>query len=123
MKKKQLCSYCKNFYKCEWSKYGKPIKGWEAEDCIIKEENYQDIKSYIIKKCPKFEQDRDFEYTYDEFSKIAGINIRTAMRIVQTYIEKGAIMKKYIQYENIIKQFASYKIEREYIRKNDKKGI
>lgn len=58
-KANSLCWQCKRAYGlCSWSDRFKPVKGWEAEPTIVKGHKEEDIKSYVVKKCPLFIQDR-----------------------------------------------------------------
>ena len=61
-KANSLCWQCKRAYGlCSWSHRFKPVKGWVATPTIIKGEkrgNQPEIKSYEVKKCPLFLQDR-----------------------------------------------------------------
>lgn len=50
----QPCWSCQNACgNCSWSKNLKPVEGWDAEPVIIKDSE-GDIRSYKIKKCPKY---------------------------------------------------------------------
>ena len=50
----QLCWRCKKACGgCSWSGNKTPIKNWDAEPHIVKDEE-GDIRSYKIKKCPEF---------------------------------------------------------------------
>lgn len=50
----QLCWTCKKaICGCNWSKYGKPVDGWDAEPTVIQTGNT--VKnSYKIKRCPEY---------------------------------------------------------------------
>lgn len=54
---KQLCWSCgKACGGCSWSKSGKPVEGWEAEESLIRNAN-QSTVSYKIMKCPEYVSD------------------------------------------------------------------
>lgn len=57
--KNSLCWNCKRacvdrVHQCSWSSEFKPVKGWEAEPCVIREEERKPFPTYYVKKCPKF---------------------------------------------------------------------
>lgn len=50
----QLCWECKKACtECLWSKYYIPIKGWTAEQTVVKDPE-GDFTSYYIRSCPEF---------------------------------------------------------------------
>jgi transcriptional regulator NrdR family protein len=49
------CSRATGF--CPWSRDFEPVKGWEAEETILKTFNGTE-KSYEVHKCPLFERDK-----------------------------------------------------------------
>ena len=57
-----LCWECKRAYGgCSWSRDFVPVEGWEAEATIIngvREGKKPLVKSYDVKRCPLFVQDR-----------------------------------------------------------------
>ena len=57
-KKDQLCWDCKKACGgCNWSDKLKPVKGWTAEERIIKSNGEPSIHTYKIIKCPEFDRD------------------------------------------------------------------
>lgn len=41
---------------CEWSRSRQPVEGWEAKETSLKIMQEVRIKSYVVRKCPKFEK-------------------------------------------------------------------
>lgn len=59
-KERTLCWTCRNAVgRCNWSKYGKHVDGWEAEPtkvrAIEKKSGYTD--SFLVRKCPLYWED------------------------------------------------------------------
>lgn len=58
VKGQTLCWTCKNAvpdmigHGCEWSRSGKPVEGWTAEEDMILDK----IESYKVIECPKYEE-------------------------------------------------------------------
>lgn len=59
-----LCWSCQNAScGCSWSRWYEPVDGWDAEKTIILSGNeYPDIESYLVKKCPEYIKDRKRGY-------------------------------------------------------------
>lgn len=64
---RQLCWTCGNSCGgCLWSRYFKPVPGWDAEPTVVKQISsrrssagkrvYNEVKSYSIKSCPMFKE-------------------------------------------------------------------
>lgn len=58
-----LCWECKNAVPdaygqrgCSWSRHRLPVDGWEAKETSLKIMQEVRIKSYVVRKCPKFEK-------------------------------------------------------------------
>lgn len=63
-KKKQetLCWSCSNACaKCNWSKFEKPIEGWNAQPTKYKDES-DIVESYLVVGCPQYKYDGKFEF-------------------------------------------------------------
>lgn len=57
---KSICWDCKRATGfCSWSRDFEPVRGWEAEPTVIKENGLaHSIDSYDVKRCPLFLKDR-----------------------------------------------------------------
>lgn len=42
---------------CPWSICAQPVKGWDAEECMLPT-NRRKVRSFWVKKCPLFEKGR-----------------------------------------------------------------
>lgn len=50
-----LCWRCqKATGNCDWSRFFRPVKGWEAEETLIQNDQQ---KSYLVIRCPEFVKD------------------------------------------------------------------
>lgn len=75
---KTLCWKCRNYANCNWSK-GKPVDGWNAEKILIRNNDGLTVRSYRVKDCPDFVQDKVFYATCSSIASIIGENnVRTS---------------------------------------------
>ena len=92
---KTICWECKKATcGCSWSKYFKPVEGWEAEPTTVKDENYT-YSSYLVKSCPEFEPDNRRVLTNAKIAKMFGVSERSIQRWDIKKISETAKAKGY----------------------------
>lgn len=98
MMSKSICWYCQNSTNsgCPWSRNFIPVPGWQAEKTNFNFSKYDNYKSYIVKECPLFVQDKNTKIMKEVMQKF-----RITENGYYRLIDNGKIDK----FGNVLKNF------------------
>lgn len=116
-----LCWDCQNSVcQCPWSKNFEPVPGWEATKRMIKQSPGIFTKSYFVKSCPLFQQDKFLDdakkVSDEELGKLIGMSKRAVRRSKQDYLINRSLRRGLIL---IIQETKQFYIKPNMIEKNN----
>lgn len=81
-------------YGCEWSRHGKPVDGWTAEESEISTWVKSTDKSYSVKACPQYEPDDGEQRLIDDETPMRTLGVEIIKRAAQDYVTELEKEKK-----------------------------